>query len=1274
MINGLIRQALAVVRLGVLFAAGIAILPGCPASQDLVLVDGHGIPMVSMDRFGNIQPVVPIFPQTEPQSGLLDETNQPEFLVKDAYGTILARADGTERKIYFRGCLDRVPDLEASGSTAEFLIQDAAGVTQALIDGEGNLKYRGRIGMLLQQTVFSTENTPCGMLDVTALLDYYDEDRLRALALEVELPEGWAYDSWIGPGAAPAVSPQSGDNKLPFLWIDNVEFPVSISYRVQVADQSEGDQQICAQGLYRTFDPEFRTPTVCSEVSGSLIESRMCEQDSNDSLVQGESNNQTEREGSSIESGPGGDVGVQDRGYCTNYHSADTDHNWKIELGELNRIVQYYRSNSYMCQTTSLHEDGYLPSDEETPGSCTAETTEYCCERHGADYNPPDWKINLSELLRMIQFFNMHEYHETTAVDSEDGYNGGAFEEGDCEYVGIPFTSMRIGDADGFGWGTGAQLTQNGITSACRDNSYEPTSDFLPVNTDNTSVLRAGDYLPDMDHSDGVNLTACSDEQQTGFNCQVEYPGDDWDNRSVTEQQGKCVSGSGYRISMTGATVDCQDCYNYEGELAANSSDYTDVALSRSYDMSRYLVEEEGEAPACPESCEHPCEEAPADRLMDPLPLAGLTYAPFPKAASNSGSNMPSFTFDFYVAHGAIDPNGHLYYNMLAGDYDSGIVIVRLAVRTGETLNACFNHQSSGNDGLIQGVYVPLNDLGDDFVVCFSNPSGAPDEIAGMTMRQVFQREPVYFNNQPHGWVWHGFLSVTLSETPDCDECSGGTSGQGCEPYFTLDFAEISTRTDSIGLKLVPQQFLSIQAAIDASTTGDTVLVRYPGRYADATHPPYSENIDYSGKSIMVRSLFPGRSDIAERTIIDGGGTGPVVTFAGNEESFAELAGFTVQNGFSAAGSGGGVQGNGTHARIRQNRVWNNQAYLTGGGVAGCLGVVDENEVWENMATSQWAIGGGVAECAYVRGNDIRNNFAGLAGGGIGHCVGDVIDNDISYNFAGLCGGGVAYCTGGSVFDNEIENNYLTLTTGTYGGGVAVCDHVEYNRIANNYYDSGSVLYPVDGGGVAEVIELERNSIYGNWAESRGAGVYKCRRIINNAIYDNRLANPYSGALGAGIHLRTDLPGTGNVLVLHNSLRNNTGYYPPLRMYCPSINTNGLATVVNCILWDNQSGDYDSTNNSFMPAGPPSAVFEYCYVGNIPYSGDYNTAVGTNWVTWNLDQAYYMPFGDDACALKADVNTNYVHTVDQGTASSVTVDIENQSRDYAPDVGCDEVL
>ncbi|HNT88574.1 MAG TPA: hypothetical protein PKL84_11985, partial [Candidatus Hydrogenedentes bacterium] len=46
------------------------------------------------------------------------------------------------------------------------------------------------------------------------------------------------------------------------------------------------------------------------------------------------------------------------------------------------------------------------------------------CAPHASDYSPsgPDWQIGLTELLRLIQFYNSGGYHPCPGEGTEDGY------------------------------------------------------------------------------------------------------------------------------------------------------------------------------------------------------------------------------------------------------------------------------------------------------------------------------------------------------------------------------------------------------------------------------------------------------------------------------------------------------------------------------------------------------------------------------------------------------------------------------------------------------------------------------------------------------------------------------------------------------------------------------------------------------------------------------------------------------------------------------------
>lgn len=91
------------------------------------------------------------------------------------------------------------------------------------------------------------------------------------------------------------------------------------------------------------------------------------------------------------------------------YHSADFNQNYVIDLTELLRGIQLFNAGQLSCDNTS--EDGYAigagPQD---------------CSPHDSDYkDSADWRISLTELLRLIQYFNVGGYAPSDT--SEDGFD-----------------------------------------------------------------------------------------------------------------------------------------------------------------------------------------------------------------------------------------------------------------------------------------------------------------------------------------------------------------------------------------------------------------------------------------------------------------------------------------------------------------------------------------------------------------------------------------------------------------------------------------------------------------------------------------------------------------------------------------------------------------------------------------------------------------------------------------------------------------------------------
>ena len=155
----------------------------------------------------------------------------------------------------------------------------------------------------------------------------------------------------------------------------------------------------------------------------------------------------------------------------------------------------------------------------------------------------------------------------------------------------------------------------------------------------------------------------------------------------------------------------------------------------------------------------------------------------------------------------------------------------------------------------------------------------------------------------------------------------------------------------------VPSQYSTIQSAIDATSSGDIILVE-PGIYF--------ENLNFRGKAISIQSIS-GPS----LTAIKGNG-GKVVIMGGPG---AEIVGFTITGGKSDYGAGVAVSG--SSSVIRENIFEGNTQ--TAGGFGAAIGgncaspIIEKNIFWNNTSDNQWL--SGVVSFINSSSPVIRNNI-----------------------------------------------------------------------------------------------------------------------------------------------------------------------------------------------------------------------------------------------------------------------------------------------------------
>jgi hypothetical protein len=303
----------------------------------------------------------------------------------------------------------------------------------------------------------------------------------------------------------------------------------------------------------------------------------------------------------------------------------------------------------------------------------------------------------------------------------------------------------------------------------------------------------------------------------------------------------------------------------------------------------------------------------------------------------------------------------------------------------------------------------------------------------------------------------------------------------------------------------VPADQPTIQAAINAAATGDTVLVA-PGIYV--------EHINFNGKAITLTS-----SDGAASTIIDGGGVGTVVTFNQNETAGASLNGFTIRNGHAIFGAGINITA--ASPAITNNMITGNSG-IDGIGIylRDSSSLIQGNTVTgnlENMGSGGGGGGGihitgssGVTSNAIVSGNVVTNNHVNNGGAGGGILVDFYASALIQNNYIA---GNSAYNGGGGI---SAQSNVAVIIAG--------------NVITNNSSGSGG-----DGGGLYDqnsgLLLLLNNTLYGDISTYYGTSEIATSQFYTlNSTFKNNIVYATSGTAIACLAMNGALTATNNIV------------------------------------------------------------------------------------------------------------------------------------------------
>jgi len=438
-------------------------------------------------------------------------------------------------------------------------------------------------------------------------------------------------------------------------------------------------------------------------------------------------------------------------------------------------------------------------------------------------------------------------------------------------------------------------------------------------------------------------------------------------------------------------------------------------------------------------------------------------------------------------------------------------------------------------------------------------------------------------------------------------------------PMHTLPFPGVQQR--------VPQDYPTIQGAINVSSNGDTVLV---------SEGTYKENIRYHGKAITVASLYliDGDTTHIAKTIIDGSGSsqpdsGSAVYFINGEDTSSVLCGFTIQGGTGTRWwsggygfwyrQGGGIFCDSAGCRLRKNIVTRNRivsAVSIGGGLCafGRSGfspkvILEANRFSGNYAESDtnsswWAYGGGVAlvgtepqffENEFDR--DTAKGIVGASGGGVyfgsysnvapwldGELVGNIFtSNIVQANQQGAIAAGliVLYTGNVTIQGNLFEWNTATSTGAAgwaEGAGMVVDDETitGYGRklILNNSFVDNTILCYAENDGGGLLVYRTLASVIGNQfthnvavtPTAGGAGV----SIFNSSfrLENNIITRNSAGSGGGGVRIQgVPQSGTEQVMVNNTTIGNYAGSYGGgMTVYSTS-----TLVSINNIFWNDTS-------------------------------------------------------------------------------------------------------
>ena len=288
----------------------------------------------------------------------------------------------------------------------------------------------------------------------------------------------------------------------------------------------------------------------------------------------------------------------------------------------------------------------------------------------------------------------------------------------------------------------------------------------------------------------------------------------------------------------------------------------------------------------------------------------------------------------------------------------------------------------------------------------------------------------------------------------------------------------------------------TVAAALAAANAGDEVWVKR-GTYAGSV--TVGSGVGLYGGFVGTEALRDQRNWQANATVLQGSGSGSVVTIPADASASTVVDGFTIRQG--QAQDGGGIR-IGARARpsVRNNTLTSNNATRHGGAIY--CGPDSQPAIDHNTLTS---------------------NQANTSGGGIycdTNCAAAIVLNVIGTLNRAPSGGGVACeSCGPTIRQNQFDGNQATSAR----GGAIWCRAASPSIVTNTVGQVSANTAAQDGGAIAceagSAPEIRGNTLVSNSAGARGGAIFcldSSPTVVTNAALRGNTAPRGAGVACSG--------------------------------------------------------------------------------------------------------------------------------------------------------------